>query len=311
MISKALSLHLLGAILPVLTACAAATRTELRNEPQLPIQPILFLDKFQGSEGITFSAEGKLFAGANNGVWIVDADGSARRIADVHRHLGQWRVGARDILAADFGPRNAFEHGPNTDGIIWRVTPEGTKTVFASGIGDPNGLVRLPGGTWLVSDDATDRIYSLRDGRADVWSTEVPFPNGMTLSRDGRTLYVAQTFNALGPVVFANQIWSIPLRGDRPAGPAKVVAQTERGPDGLVSDRLGRIYVADNMSGSLRRFDPKTGDMTVIATGMPGIASLVFGEGRFDSHSIYATTTARGGGKIWRIPVGVRGARLH
>jgi hypothetical protein len=37
----------------------------------------------------------------------------------------------------------------------------------------------------------------------------------------------------------------------------------------------------------------------------------VFGEGAFDRHSLYAACTFRGGGKIWRIPVGVAGAPPH
>jgi sugar lactone lactonase YvrE len=88
-----------------------------------------------------------------------------------------------------------------------------------------------------------------------------------------------------------------------------VVARTQQAPDGLVADEFGRIYIADNGSGSVRRFDPETGEVVVIAEGLTAVASLVFGEGEFDRYSLYATSTARGGGKIWRIPVGVRGAR--
>ena len=280
-------------------------------EPRFPVIPERFITEFQGAEGLTFNGEGRLFIGANNGIWIAAADGTVRRIADVFRHLGQAGIGARDILAADFGPTNAFQEGPNDDGIVWRVTPEGERTVFATGIGDPNAIVRLRDGTWLVSDDATDRIYRLAGGRAEIWSTQVPFPNGMALSRDGRQLYVAQIFSAIGPVVPDNAIWSIPIRNGRPAGPARVVARTQQAPDGLVADERGRIYIADNGSGSIRRFDPETGEVIVIAEGMPGVASLVFGEGEFDSYSLYATTTARGGGTIWRVRVGVRGARPH
>jgi sugar lactone lactonase YvrE len=179
--------------------------------------------------------------------------------------------------------------------------------LFATGIGDPNAIIRLPGGTWLVSDDAVDHIYRLVDGRAEIWSRAVPFPNGMALSHDRRTLYVAQIFSAIGPVVPDNAIWAIPIQGDRPAGPARIVARTQQGPDGLVADAHGRIYIADNGSGTIRRFDPASGEIVVIAEGLPGVASLVFGEGAFDPNSLYATTTARGGGTIWRIRVGVRG----
>lgn len=297
---------LAGCVLPAQRLASPA------NESVLPIRAERLVTRFRGAEGITFSGEGRLFVGANNAVWEVSPDGSVRKLADVYRHLGQAGIGARDILAADFGPTNAFADGPNTDGVIWRFTPEGDRSVFATGIGDPNAIIRLPGGTWLVSDDATDRIYRIVDGRAEIWSTAVPFPNGMALSRDGRTLYVAQIFSAIGPVVPDNAIWALPIRRDRPAGPARVIGRTERAPDGLVADEFGRIYVADNGSGTIRRYDPATGAMIVIAENMPNVASLVFGEGAFDPLSIYATSTAGRegrGGQIWRVRVGVRGAR--
>jgi hypothetical protein len=48
--------------------------------------------------------------------------------------------------------------------------------------------------------------------------------------------------------------------------------------------------------------------MIVIAEILPGVASLAFGQSRFDHHSIYATSTRTG--NISSIPVGVGGAPL-
>lgn len=292
---------------------ALAQATDPVAEPSFPVIPEVFVSEFRGAEGITFNGEGRLFVGANNAVWEVMPDGSTRRLLDVYRHLGQAGIGPRDILAADFGPTNIFGDGANSrnDGVVWRITPEGERTVFATGIADPNAIIRLPGGTWLVSDDGVNHIYRIVDGRAEIWSSAVPFPNGMALSRDGRTLYVAQIFSAIGPVVVDTAIWAIPIRGDRPAGRARIVARTERAPDGLVADEQGRIYIADNGSGSIRRYDPETDELVVVAEGMPNVASLVFGEGAFDPLSIYATSTGGRegrGGQIWRVRVGVRGA---
>ena len=301
---EGLALRLLPVLLS-LAGCATVPR-----DPALPIVPEPFITRFSAAEGITFNGEGRLFIGADNGVWIAEPDGAVRRIADVQTHLGQAGIGPRDILAADFGPTNGFRDGPNDDGIVWRISPEGERRVFALGIGDPNVILRMRDGTWLVSDDATDIIYRVREGeRAEIWSRAVPFPNGLALSADGRRLYVAQIFSAVRPVVVANAIWELPVRDGRPGGPARIVAYTERAPDGLVADEHGRIYIADNGSGTIRRLDPATGRVAVIAENMPGVASLVFGEGRFDPRSIYATTTERGHGMIWRIRVGVRGAR--
>jgi len=284
--------------------------TTVPRDPPFPVVPERFITRFSAAEGITFNGEGRLFIGADSGVWIAEPDGSVRRIADVQTHLGQAGIGRRDILAADFGPTNGFRDGPNDDGIVWRISPEGERRIFALGIGDPNVILRMRDGTWLVSDDATDIIYRVREGaRAEIWSRAVPFPNGLALSGDGRRLFVAQIFSAVRPVILANAIWELRLRDGRPDGPARIIAYTERAPDGLVADEHGRIYIADNGSGSIRRLDPATGRIVVIAENMPGVASLVFGEGRFDSRSLYATSTERGGGIIWRIRVGARGAR--
>lgn len=280
-------------------------------EPAFPVAPEPFITVFKGAEGLTFNGEGRLFIGANNAIWIAEPDGKVRKIAGVHRHLGQAGIGPRDILAADFGPTNAFQHGPNDDGMVWRITPEGVKTVAATGIGDPNAVLVLKDRSFLVSDDAVDRIYRVAGGKTSLWSTAVAYPNGLAFSRDRRTIFVAQIFSALKPIKPDDRIWAIPIAGTRPAGPARLAARTNQAPDGLVTDDRGRIYIADNGSGRILRYDPNAGTTIVIAEEMPGVASLVFGEGRFDRSALYATTTARGGGTIWKVHVGARGLKPY
>ena len=298
---------LLIALSVSLAACASSVR--------FPVKPELFIDRFNGAEGITFNGEGRLFIGADRAIWMAEPDGTTTRIADVHTHLGQAGIGSRDILAADFGPTNVFRDGPNDDGLVWRITPEGEKTVVARGIADPNFILVLRDGSFLISDDGTDKIYRVVGDQVSVWSSDVEFPNGMVLSRDERTLYVAQIFSSIQPkpVVFDDRIWAVPLDGLMPAGKARVVARTGLGGgvDGLAVDERGRVYVAANVAGQIWRFDPRTSELILIAEGMPGVASLVFGEGKFDREALYATGTARGGGNVWKIRVGARGARLH
>jgi sugar lactone lactonase YvrE len=273
----------------------------------------VFIDRFRAAEGITFNARGQLFIGADEAVWLATPERAVTRLTDVHLHLGQAGIGERDILAADFGPTNVFEHGPNDDGIVWRITPEGDKRVVASGIADPNAVLVLRDGSFLVSDDGTDKIYRVRDGSVSVWSTAVAYPNGMALSLDDSVLYVAQIFKSLTPIVGDDRIWALKLvDGTSPAGRPELAARTgEGGLDGLVADEFGAIYVADNGAGKIRKLDPKTGAVVLVAEGMPGVASLVFGEGPFDREALYATATRRGGGRIWKVRVGVRGAPVH
>jgi sugar lactone lactonase YvrE len=275
-----------------------------------PVTPEVFIDEFDGSEGIAFNGEGRLFLGADGGVWIAEPDRKVRKIADVDAPLGLAGVGSRDILAADFGPENVFQHGPNEDGIVWRITPEGQKTVAASGIADPNFVLVLPDETFLVSDDGTDKIYRVRNEEVSLWSTAVSYPNGMTLSLDDRIVYVAQIFESLDPLVGDDRIWAFDLAEGLAAGGPRLAARTgEGGIDGLAADELGRIYVADNGAGKIFRFDPGSGEVIRIAEEMPGVASLVFGEGDFNREALYATSTRSG--TIWKVNVGVRGAKVH
>ena len=282
--------------------------------PQLPTPQLLY--DFDGAEGITFAGDGQLYIGANSGVWrVASPQAQPVRIADVHTHLGQAGIGGRDILAADFGPTNIFRDkaASANDGIVWRIAPDGTKGVFATGIADPNFILGLPDGSFLVSDDGVDRIYRVSpSGDTTVWSTSVPFPNGMVLSLDRSRVYVAQIFSALDPVVLDGRLWSIPVDASfAQAGPAELAVATDaRGLDGLALDAEGRIYMADNGGGRILRWTPGSQQVEVVAEGMPHAASLVFGEGPFDAQSLYVTSTLKGGGRIWRVHVGTRGAPM-
>jgi sugar lactone lactonase YvrE len=284
------------------------------QEPEFPAEAVLVADEpFRGSEGIAFNGEGHLFVTANRALWQVYPDGEVRRIAELDSNLGLAPIGARDLLVADFGPTNAFEHDRNDDGVVWRITPEGEKTRLVTGIGDPNFILMRRDGSMLVTDDATADIYVVgEDMRPLLFSTAVNHPNGLALSDDGSTLYVAQIFKSIRPVVPDDSLWAIPLEDGKPAGAARLVARL--GPyaanDGLAMDRKGRVYIAANgEAGEIWRYDPATEELVLIARDVYGAASIAFGAGEFDPQSIYVSTTFnRGrGGKIWRIPVGVEG----
>ena len=285
--------------------------------PVFPVEPVLFVDEpFRGCEGISFNGEGRLFATCNRGHWEIYTDWSVRQIVELYSNLGTAAYGERDLLVADFGPTNAFSNGRNSDGIVWRISPDGDKEQVSTGIGDPNFILVLEDRTYLVSDDATADIYRVgADGVPELWSTAVNHPNGLALSEDGNTLYVAQIFSSIRPVVGTDMIWSMALQDSKPVKDANLLVRLgpNAWPDGLAMDEKGRLYITANRAGKIWRYDPATDETQLIAEGMFGCASLAFGEGNFDHHSIYATTTtAQGrGGKIWRVPVGVGGARLY
>lgn len=282
-----------------------------------PVIAEIFVDEpFGGTEGIAFNAEGRMFVSGDRAIWEVMTDGSTRKLADLDSNLGLAAIGERDILAADFGPTNAFRNQRNHDGVVWRITPEGDKTALITGIGDPNAIIVRRDGSILVSDDATNEIFIFDETNGlRLFSTAVNHPNGIELSHDGRTLYVAQIFKSIRPVIRDDSLWAISLKEDgTPDSKApKLVAKT--GPmaanDGLAIDREGRIYIAANgPAGEVWRYDPSSEIITLIAENMPGAASLAFGRGNFDAGSLYVTTTFSGGagGKIYRVKTDTEGA---
>ena len=274
-----------------------------KDEIRFPTTPIaLVKGKFNRSEGIAFNGEGDLYVTANRALWRVGTQGETTRIADLDSNLGLAPIGKRDVLVADFGPTNAFEHGKNSDGVVWRVTPGGQKSIVAKGIGDPNFILVLKDGSFLVSDDATNEIFKVEpDKTVSLFTNAIDYPNGMALSSTEDTLYVAQIFGSIHPITIDNRLWALQLEDGRPKGEPKVVARTgERGAnDGLARDVLGRIYIAANGEGKVWRFDPSSDELIVIAENMPGVASLAFGRGKFDHRALYATSTRSG--TIWAV----------
>ena len=290
---------------------------EANPETAFPVSPTVFVDEpFNGCEGIAFNGEGRLFVTCDRALWEISVTGDVRQVADLYTNLGVAGVGGKDLLVADFGPTNAFRQERNSDGIVWRITPDGEMTEHALGIGDPNFIVVRRDGTYLVSDDATNEVFVVdSEGEVKLFTTAVNHPNGLALSADESTLYIAQIFSSIRPVVMDNALWALPLVDGGPIRGARLAARLDPGAavDGLAIDEQGRVYVAANAAGRLWRYDPRSEELTVIAEGMFGIASLAFGEGDFDHQSLYATATySQGrGGKIWQIHVGVRGAELN
>lgn len=121
--------------------------------------------------------------------------------------------------------------------------------------------------------DPTGRVYRLSpDGRLDLLLSNVPSPNGIVLSPDGRFLYVAATRG--------NCVWRMPLQAD---GSVSKVGQFftsygPSGPDGLAMDASGRLLVANPGLAYVWVLGPRA-EPELVLTGTPGasITNLAFG----------------------------------
>jgi sugar lactone lactonase YvrE len=287
-----------------------ARRSDVLTEMAFPVEPTVVVSgEWGGAEGIAFNGEGDLFVKGNHAIWRVDLDGSVTEIVEFDTPVGLTPIGERDLLVAVFNELVLLNEGPNQDGFVARVTPEGDVDTVATGMGDPNFIVVLPDESLLVSDDFTNEIWLVSStGEVSLFTDAVDHPNGMVLSLDERELYVAQIFTGVDPVEFDDRVWRLPLEDGKAAGAPEVLFATGGvgANDGLTMDVLGRVYVASNREGHIWRIDPSDGSAVVIAENVQKVKSLAFGEGEWDRTAIYATV----GGDVLKFEVGVEGAPL-
>ncbi|RJO74517.1 MAG: hypothetical protein C4523_00275 [Myxococcales bacterium] len=266
-------------------------------------EKIALADGLSGTEGITFDGKGKLYAASATMLMEISPDGIQRDVAPFSKAVGIAAAEDGSILVCDFGPSDEVDV---RDGVLWRVSPEGDAQALSEGaIANANFPVRTPWGSWLVSDDFAPEIWEITDdGEATLWTNEIPSPNGMVFSADGKTLYVANTFDQ------DSRVFAVSVVDGEAAG-VEEFTRLDPGSvnDGMAMDEDGNLYVAANIKGQIVRV-ALDGSYETLVGGMTTPASLAFGEGEgFDPCSLYVTELA--GAKIWRVAVGVRGARLY
>ena len=133
--------------------------------------------------------------------------------------------------------------------------------------------------------DPTGRVYRLQpNGSVDLLVDTIPSPNGLALSPDERILYVA--------VTRANQVWRIPLHADGSTTKVNIflhISGGHTGPDGLVTDQDGNLFVCQCGSGivwgfnvigePLHRINSVTGlDVTAACFGQKDFKTLFITE---------------------------------
>ena len=223
------------------------------------------------SNGLDFDLQGRLVAaeGANTGgnrrVTATEKDGSVRVLAD--RWKGK-RFNSPNDLTIDFKGRVYFTD-PRYVGSEKREIE--TESVYRI---DPDGTV-----TQIISD--------------------LKKPNGIGLSPDMKTLYLAES-NPGGP----QQLLAYPLNEDGSVGKKRLLYDfgKGRGIDGMSIDKKGNIYGAagQGRTGGVYVFNPEGKRMAFIP--VPEVpTNCVFG-GK-DKKMLYITA----GRSLYRIPVGIEG----
>lgn len=274
-------------------------------EPQPEPQPCadsvpgtvhVFADGFEGTEGISFSPDGRLFVSDQGRIHEVFADGSWEQVAEVPAAIGvAWWGDDLVVAAGDSGLGN------DLDGVFRVDVDSGDVSLIGEGLAGANFVTVTPWGSLLVSDHDVEHIQQIQGGgaAAEPWVDAVS-PNGMAFTEAGDGLWYVSSFGVPQPA------WYVPVDGSEPGVPESVHEfPTGTVPDGVAVGTSGALYIAQNTA---RRIDRVSRDGTaeVVAEGVDWAASLAFGEGPdWDECSIYATSLFSD--VLYRVEVGETG----
>ena len=223
------------------------------NSPATPLispdQSVVFFDgifsepRLNHPEGIAIDADGNIWCGGEDGeIFRIAADGSGIELMGSTGGftLGLAFDGQGRLYTCDLKHAAVFRVDPST----------GTPEQFATGDGTEN--MRVP--NVPVVDTSRNCLYvsdshdfhaagpgvwrfDLETGAGSLWyDRPLRFANGMALSADRTSLYVAETF--------ARRVNRIPILPDGSAGEAEpYLSDIPALPDGLALDAAGRLYI--------------------------------------------------------------------
>jgi gluconolactonase len=182
--------------------------------------------------------------------------------------------------------------------------PKDVKTLFEdSTINNPNDLCQTPrGDIYFTSPDFAKReasaVYRIApDGKSSKVIDDMAINNGIIASNDGRTLYVADSWEKL---------WrAYPINEDGTVGKGKVFfnpeTENKSDPDGMSIDEHGNLYFTGR--GGVWVVSPKGKSLGLIA--VPEFCSnCTFGGN--DGKTLYLTCA----GKVYSLAMNARGGQF-
>lgn len=150
--------------------------------------------------------------------------------------------------------------------------------------------------------DPTGRVYRLSpSGKLDLLLANVPSPNGIVLSPDGRFLHVA--------VTRGNCVWRMPVQRDGSVSKAGqfFTSYGPSGPDGLAMDEAGRLLVANPGLGYVWVLNHRAEPVQVLR-GPAGHSLTNMAFGGPDRKTLYVTDSTAG--QVLCAPMDVAGAQV-
>ena len=260
-------------------------------------------------EGPAFDDRGNLYVVALRGgnVYRITPDGVCARFANTGGQPQSLKFHAGLLYGVDIR-RGVFTIDPATGEVKDYLTSYRNQNFKG-----PNDLIFDEAGGFYFTDpwgsstlDPEGAIYYVAPGpdkRITRLADNLAFPNGIALSPDGKTLYVAE--------FSAQRLLAIPLLapGVPDLGFAHAAAYVAGGVglDSMAIDDRGDVYVAHFGAGEVEVFDPRGFVVGAIHVAPPGgwnVTNVAF-------HGGYLYITEAEQRVVWRLPVKVGGAALH
>ncbi len=200
---------------------------------------------------------GRLFRIAPNGVWDLAFQYDGEPHAMRPRGDGTWLIVDYRHGLMSFDPV-----AKTISTLCGRVNTEPFRGLSDMTIA-PNGDVWFTDSGRSSLSDPTGRVYRLRQGQTtpDLILANVPYPNGVALSPDGKLVYLAATR--------ANAVWRFLADAPDPAWPMVGVfihLSGGLGPDGLAVDASGRLAIVQAQAGRLNLVDSLGDPLAVVHT---------------------------------------------
>jgi gluconolactonase len=219
------------------------------------------------------------------GLWIDDADMLYATATDERQILKVTPAKKVTVIAKNFEKDPKVSKGANDlvvakDGSVYFTSPNGYDGSA------PNGTIYRIG----------------KDGKTAVFSDEITGPNGIILSGDQQTLYVAHN---TAPNTSKIEMW--PLAG----GERKELITIEGcQADGMDVDKEGALWLTCYSFGTAYRVTREGKITHKITTGEKALTNCKFGRGA-DSNTLYLTSSdmARVTGYVYKATVPVGGLR--
>jgi gluconolactonase len=194
---------------------------------------------------------------------------------------------------------------------ILEITPDGTLRVAVAGwrngpFRGPNDLVFAPNGDLYFTDpkgsgreSPTGNVFILRkSGAVELFADGFRFPNGIELSGDGRTLYLAET--SLNRIV----AFDLDARGHERSRRTYAQLEGGAGPDGMAFAENGDLYAAHFGKGVIAVISPQGAVIDELPAGGARPTNVAFW-----GSSLYVTEVEHR--QVVRLDIGVRGQSLY